>query len=162
MNENYFTGVKMWITAALAALTALWGWFGWLLLALAVLMLTDWLIGSAVAVKRGEWSSEKLRDGAWHKGGIIVIVCVAIVADLLFGTVLKNLPGLELPFTYTVLVGPMVVVWYIVGELGSLAEHGVNMGAPVPSWLVAMLAAGKKAVDKAGDALTPGDEEDNA
>ena len=106
-------------------------------------------------MKRGEWSSKKLREGAWHKGGMIVIVCVACAADWLLGSMLGNLPGVTLPFEYTVLVGPLVVVWYILGELGSLAEHGVSMGAPVPKWLVRLLAAGKKAVDAAGDKMAP-------
>jgi len=37
--------------------------------------------------------------------------------------------------------------------VGSLAEHAVTFGAPVPEWLVPMLEAGKKAVDTAGDKL---------
>ena len=61
------------------------------------------------------------------------------------------------PFTYSVLIGPLVIVWYIIGELGSLAEHAVAMGANVPSWLMEMLEAGKNAVDAAGDQITAGD-----
>ena len=160
MQNNIFMDAKVWLTAAVAALTAIWGWFGWLIVAWVLLMLADWLIGSAAAMKRGEWSSKKLREGAWHKGGMIVIVCVACAADWLLGSMLGNLPGVTLPFEYTVLVGPLVVVWYILGERGSLAEHGVSMGAPVPKWLVRLLAAGKKAVDAAGDKMAPEDGEE--
>ena len=160
MQNNIFMDAKVWLTAAVAALTANWGWFGGLVVAWVLLMLADWLIGSAAAMKRGEWSSKKLREGAWHKGGMIVIVCVACAADWLLGSMLGNLPGVTLPFEYTVLVGPLVVVWYILGELGSLAEHGVSMGAPVPKWLVRLLAAGKKAVDAAGDKMAPEDGEE--
>lgn len=53
-------------------------------------------------------------------------------------------------------------MWYIIGELGSLAEHGVNMGAKVPPWLVKLLAAGKNAVDAAGDKLLGSGEEETA
>lgn len=159
MENTNLTAIKAWISAVVAMLTAFWGWFGWLLVAWVFLMLSDWLVGSAAAAHRGEWSSAKLREGAWHKGGMIVIVCIAMVADWLIGTMLGNLPGVELPFEYTALVGPLVVVWYIIGELGSLAEHGVNMGAPMPAWLVKLLAAGKNAVDAAGDKLAGGDEE---
>ena len=91
---------------------------------------------------------------------MIVIVCVACSADWLLGVMLVSLPGVTLPFEYTVLLGPLVVVWYILGELGSLAEHGVSMGAPVPKWLVRLLAAGKKAVDAAGDKMAPEDGEE--
>lgn len=145
--------LKAVVVGFLAALTALWGWFGWLVLVWASLMLTDWLVGSAVAAKEGRWSSAKLREGAWHKGGMVVIVCVALVADWLIGTMLGNLPGVTLPFEYTVLLGPLVIVWYVIGELGSLAEHAVSMGAPVPNWLPKILAAGKKAVDDAGEKI---------
>ena len=137
MENNILVNIKAWITAALAVLTAFWGWFGW-------------LVGSAAAAKRGEWSSAKLREGAWHKGGMIVIVIVAVMADWVIGMILSNAPGIVLPFEYTTLIGPLVVIWYIIGELGSLAEHGVSLGAKVPAWLVKLLAAGKKAVDDAG------------
>lgn len=92
-----------------------------------------------------------MRAGVWHKGGMIVIVCVALIADWLIGTLLGNLPGVELPFTYGVLLGPLVIVWYVIGELGSLAEHAVAMGAPVPGWLPKVLEAGKDAVDHVGE-----------
>ena len=160
MENNSALHIKTVITGVIATLTALWGWFGWLVVAWVLLMLADWLIGSAAAMKRGEWSSKKLREGAWHKGGMIVIVCVACSADWLLGVMLVSLPGVTLPFEYTVLLGPLVVVWYILGELGSLAEHGVSMGAPVPKWLVRLLAAGKKAVDAAGDKMAPEDGEE--
>ena len=120
----------------------------------AALMFADWVIGSAVAARDGKWSSAKMRAGAWHKGGMILIVCVALVADWLIGTLLENLPGVALPFTYGVLLGPLVMVWYVIGELGSLAEHAVTMGAPVPGWLTGVLEAGREAVDRAGEALT--------
>ena len=151
------TTIKAAACTAAAALTAFWGWFGWLVIIWVGLMLADWLVGSAVASKEGRWSSAKLREGAWHKGGMIVIVCVALVADWLIGTMLGNLPGVALPIEYTVLIGPLVIVWYIIGELGSLAEHAVNMGAKVPAWLPKILAAGKSAVDAAGDKIV-GDE----
>lgn len=149
-NGNSLLHIKAIITGVLGVLTALWGWFGWLVFAWVLLMLADWLVGSAAAVKRGDWSSAKLRAGAWHKGGMVIIVCVALVADWLIGTMLANLPGITLPFEYSVLLAPLVIVWYIVGELGSLAEHAVTMGAPVPAWLLRILAISKDAVDAAG------------
>ena len=159
MENNTLTAIKAWITAAVAMLTAFWGWFGWLLIVWIGLMLADWLVGSAAAAHRGEWSSAKLREGAWHKGGMIILVCVALLADWLVGMMLANLPGVTLPFNYTVAIGPLVVVWYILGELGSLVEHAVSMGAKRPVWLVKLLKAGKNAVDAAGDKLLGSDEE---
>ena len=154
MDNNTIFNIKRSVASALAVLTALWGWFGWLVVAWVGLMLADWLVGSAAAMKAGKWSSAKLREGAWHKGGMVIIVCVALVADWLIGSLLGHLPGVTLPFTYSVLIGPMVIVWYIIGELGSLAEHAVNMGAKVPGWLPRILDISKEAVDAAGEAMT--------
>ena len=72
------------------------------------------LINEAAA-KAGKWSSAKLREGAWHKGSMVIIVCVALVADWLIGTLIAHLPGITLPFDYSVLIGPMVIIWYIIG-----------------------------------------------
>ena len=154
MNENMVLNIKLAVTGALSVLTALWGWFGWLVVAWVALMAADWLVGSAAAAKQGRWSSAKMREGAWHKGGMVIIVCVALVADWLIGSMLEHIPVVELPLEYTVLLGPMVIVWYIIGELGSLAEHAVSMGAPRPKWLPRILDISKEAVDAAGDALT--------
>ena len=153
MENNLILTIRRTVTGVFACLTALWGWFGWLVVAWVLLMLADWLVGSAAAVHAGKWSSAKLREGAWHKGGMMIIVCVSMVADWLIGTLIANIPGVTLPFAYTVLIAPMVMVWYIIGELGSLAEHAVSMGAPHPRWLSKILDISREAVDAAGEAM---------
>lgn len=153
MKNELIVNFKMAVTGFIATLTALWGWFGWLVVVWAALMLADWLVGSVAAARAGTWSSARLREGAWHKGGMVIIVCVALVADWLIGALLGHIPGVTLPFTYSVLMGPMVIVWYIIGELGSLAEHAVHMGAPVPGWLPRILDISREAVDAAGEAI---------
>lgn len=153
MENNYILTAKAWIVAVVGGLTSMMGWFGWMVVVWAALMLTDWLVGSAAAVKAGKWSSAKLREGAWHKGGMVIIVVVALVADWLIGTLIAHLPGVILPFEYSVLLGPLVIVWYILGELGSLAEHAVSMGAKVPSWLPKILDISKDAVDAAAETI---------
>nr|WP_201754805.1 phage holin family protein [Pseudoflavonifractor sp. 60] len=134
-------------------LTGLWGWLGWLVVFWVGFMVLDYLSGTAAACKEGSWSSAHAREGIWHKAGMIVVVLVAAGADLLIEIVLLNLPVLALPIQYPGLVCPVVLVWYIITELGSITENAVAMGAPVPGWLVQLLAAGRDAVDKAGDVL---------
>lgn len=153
MDDMTLLGIKAGVAAAVAALTAVWGWFGWLVVAWVALMLTDWLVGSAAAAKDGRWSSAKMREGAWHKGGMILVVAIALVADWLIATMLAHIPGIALPFDYSVLLGPLVIVWYVIGELGSLLEHAVNLGAPVPGWLTKLLEISQAAIDTAGDKL---------
>ncbi len=146
--------MKLCVVGFLGTLTALWGWFGWLVVVWAGVMLADWIVGFAVAARDGKWSSARARTGIWHKVGEIVVVAVALVTDWLIGTLLANLPGITLPFTYGVLLGPLVMVWYVIGELGSLAEHAVTMGATVPGWLVRVLDVSREAIDHVGETLS--------
>lgn len=138
---------KAWISSAAAILTALWGWFGWLLVGWIGLLLLDYLTGSAVAVKNGEWKSETAREGIWHKCGSIVAVLVSGVLDIVVGQVLTRLAGAALPFRYTVLLCPLVVAWYILTEAGSIVENAGKLGAPVPAWLKKAIAVLREQVD---------------
>lgn len=145
-NINTF---KAAITAILAAMTALWGWFGWIIVAWIACMAIDYLTGSAAALRAGEWSSSVARDGIWHKVGSIVAVVVAAILDMVISTIISNIPNVTLPFTYSVLLGPLVVIWYILTEAGSIIENVGALGAPIPSWLSKMIETLKSNVDDA-------------
>lgn len=144
-NDNLFLWLKAAVTAFAGAFGAAFGWLGWLVVAWVVCMALDWLSGSAAAAARGDWSSAAARAGIWHKGGMVLVVLVAAVADCVLGVAVRHLPGLHLP--YTALVLPVILVWYIFTELGSIAENATRMGAPVPAWLTKLLAAGKEAAE---------------
>lgn len=145
-NINTF---KAAITAILAAMTALWGWFGWIIVAWIACMAIDYLTGSAAALRAGEWSSSVARDGIWHKVGSIVAVVVAAILDMVISTIISNIPNVTLPFTYSVLLGPLVVIWYILTEAGSIIENVGALGAPIPAWLSKMIETLKSNVDDA-------------
>ncbi|MBM6666167.1 phage holin family protein [Flavonifractor plautii] len=147
-------GFKAALTALCAALTALWGWFGWVVVAWIGFMLIDYATGSAAALRAGEWSSKTARDGIWHKLGSVAAVIVAGILDVVIGHLLGNVPGVELPFTYTVLLCPLVVIWYILTEAGSIIENAGALGAPIPAWLTKMIAALESKVDQAGDNMS--------
>lgn len=147
---EHINGIKAAVTAALAALTALWGWFGWLIVAWVVCMGIDYLTGSAAACKAGKWSSALAREGLWHKAGCVAAVTISGILDLVVGQILANLPGLALPFEYTVFLCPLVVVWYLLTEAGSIVENAGAMGAPVPTWLAKAIVALKDKVDENG------------
>ncbi|MBO5035013.1 MAG: phage holin family protein [Oscillospiraceae bacterium] len=116
-------------------LTALWGWFGWLLVAWVVCLALDVCTGMTAGLKKGEWSSRVARDGLWHKAGCVSAVTAAGVLDLVAGLLLGSLPADALPFSYTVLLCPLAVVWYLLTEMGSILENAGAMGAPIPGWL---------------------------
>ena len=132
---------KAALAALCAALPALWGWFGWVVVAWICFMLIDYATGSAAALRAGEWSSKSARDGIWHKLGSVMAVIVAAILYTVIGHLLANLPGVELPFVYTVLLCPLVVIWYILTEAGSIIENAGALGAPAPPPLKKVIAS---------------------
>lgn len=146
-NNNIFLAVKAAIVGIFGAFGAAFGWLGWLVLAWVVCMVVDYISGSSAAMKAGQWSSAKARGGIWHKAGMIVVVVVAAVADSVLSLVVASIPGISIE--YTVLLLPMVLVWYILTELGSILENAAAMGAPVPEFLIRILASAKDKVEAA-------------
>ena len=144
MDNNIFLMVKAAIVGVFGAFGAAFGWLGWLVLAWVACMVIDYISGSSAAMKAGQWSSAEARSGIWHKGGMIVVVIVAALADAVLGMVAAKVPGL--PIDYTVLLLP---VGYILTELGSILENAAAMGAPVPEFLVNILAAAREKVEVA-------------
>ena len=76
---------------------------------------------------------------------MILVVLVAAVVDNVLALAVPHLPGMNI--SYTSLVLPVILVWYIFTELGSIAENAADMGALVPAGLVRLLAAGKRAAE---------------
>ena len=131
------TEIKAAVAAVLAFLTALWGWLGWAVLIWVFCFLLDYLSGTAAARKSGEWSSQIAREGVWHKLGEIFAVLVAALCDIALKVIVQG-SGLDLSvlgFEIGPVVTPVVLLWYIFTELGSIAENAEKMGAQVPSWI---------------------------
>lgn len=147
---DQINGVKAMLALIVGALTAVWGWFGWFCLLLAGCMALDYITGTLAAKRAGEWSSKVARDGCWHKVAILVAVTVACVLDLVIGIILEHIPGVTLPFDYSVFFGPLVVAWYVITELGSILENAGKLGAPQPEWFKKAVSALKGTVDKLG------------
>lgn len=147
MNEE----MLMWkgaIAASLTAVGTMLGWKGILLLAWVLVMALDYASGTAAACKEGQWSSAAAREGLWHKGGMIVTVIAAAMADWVLALVAQYLPlGMDWPG----LVLPLVTAWYLITELGSILENAVKMGSRVPQWLMKLLKVGAELVEKAGE-----------
>ena len=148
MNETIVTA-KAAIAAFFAAIGAFLGWKGIMAVIWVVLMAMDWITGTAAARKNGTWKSAAARDGVWHKIGSVLVVVVALLADFIMGVMLAHIPVLEIAWPN--LLGPLVLAWYIVTELGSILENAVKMGAKVPGWIVKIFDATLKMVDKVGE-----------
>ena len=146
--ENKLFEIKALISAFFAAAGLFLGWKGVLALVWVLAMALDYISGTVAACRAGEWSSATAREGLYHKGGMILVVVVAVIADVVL-QMLPQMPGVA--FEYPGLVVPLVLAWYILTEVGSVLENAVAMGAPVPAWLVKVLKVGFAAVDRGID-----------
>ncbi len=151
--EN-INALKASLVAIFAVVTAGFGWFGWLAIIFIASLTGDLLTGFMAAFKCGNWESRIAREGLWHKIGCIVAVLVTAVFDFIIGMIINNLPGIDFPFNYSVMLCPLTMIWYILTELGSIIENAGKMGAPIPGFVQQALALFKGAVDSAGDKVT--------
>lgn len=148
MNES-LNGAKAAMAAFFGALSAFLGWRTILLLILVGLMFLDYFSGSLAARQKGTWKSEIARNGIGHKLGMGLIVLVCAIADMVMLEVCRGLPNDVLNIAWPVVIFPMVTVWYILTEIGSIIENAMDMGAPVPGWLPKVIGAPLHAVDAA-------------
>lgn len=146
--ENNLMGFKASVVAFFTALGTFLGWQGIMAVVWVLAMALDYLTGTAAACHAGEWSSKIAREGLWHKGGMIVVVIVAAIADIIMAVICPNIP---IDFQWPVIVLPLVLAWYIITELGSILENAVKIGAPVPEWLIKVLKASLTLVDGTGE-----------
>ena len=77
--------------------------------------------------------------------GEIFAVLAAALCDIALEVILDS-SGIKLPFEVTAFITPVVLLWYILTEVGSIIENCGRMGAKVPSWF-------KQRVDNAKDAI---------
>lgn len=157
--NNELLAWKAAVAAFFGILGDFLGWKGVMLVILVILMALDYLSGTLAARRTGTWSSKIAREGLFHKGGIILVVSGALLADLMFALSIPVIPlfgGLQNPGLFL----PLVLAWYILTELGSVLENAVKMGAAVPGWFSKAIAKAGKAVDKAGEEQTGGGTDD--
>lgn len=123
------------ILAAVCALCGLlFGDLDGLMIALAALMVMDYISGVLAAITQKKLSSEIGANGIAKKVFMLLIVAVANIVDINVigeGHVLKS----------------VTVIFYIANECISLIENGGRLGVPVPNKLLEVLEqlkSGKK------------------
>ena len=146
--EDNLMGFKASIAAFFTILGSFLGWQGIMAVVWVALMALDYITGTAAACYAWEWCSKTAREGLWHKGGMIVVVIVAAIADGVMAVICANIP---IGFQWPVIVLPLVLAWYIITELGSILENAVKMGAPVPEWLIKLMKASLNLVERVGN-----------
>ena len=141
-------GYKAALVVAISTMGELLGWKGILMVAWVAAMAMDYLSGTMAACKEGKWSSAVARQGLWHKGRKILVVAVSGMADIVMMILCDHIP---VTISWPGLILPLVLGWYLLTELGSVLENAVRLGANVPQWLVKLLEAGVKALEKTGE-----------
>ena len=151
------TEIKATVAAIIAFLSALWGWLGWLVIIWIACIILDYISGSMAAKREKNWSSDIAREGLWHKAGEIIAVLAAALCDIALKVIMES-TGIQLPFEFTAFITPVVLMWYILTEIGSIIENCGRMGAPVPSWFKSKVDGAKEAIDhdqRGTDETTP-------
>ncbi len=143
--------IKAAFTASIAFGTALFGWVGWVVVLWLAAMALDYLTGTLAAIANGEWTSRKASQGLWHKLGSIAAVLVAALCDIALGVIADNLGDEILRINYGCIITPVVAVWYIFTELGSVIENAAKLGAPMPAFLKNLISRLRSAADDAGE-----------
>lgn len=152
MNDN-LVAAKTAIVAFCGALCTFLGWRVLMLLVWVLLMGVDYLSGTLAARQNGTWKSEKARAGIGHKAGMLFVVMVSMIADFTIMVICDSLPNDVFSFSWPMAIFPMVTMWYILTEIGSIIENAIEMGANVPAWLPKILNATLHAVENVGDAV---------
>lgn len=139
--------IKAAIAAVIAFFTALWGWIGWAILIWMTAIFLDYISGSMAARKEKNWSSEVAREGLWHKAGEILAVLVAALCDIALRVIAEG-SGIKMPFDIGPLLLPIVLLWYILTETGSIIENCGRLGAKVPKWFKQKIDSSIAAIDQ--------------
>lgn len=140
------TEIKAAVAAIIAFLSALWGWLGWLVIIWIACIILDYISGSMAAKREKNWSSDIAREGLWHKAGEIIAVLAAALCDIALKVIMES-SGIKLPFEFTAFITPVVLLWYILTEVGSILENSGRLGGPMPSWFKQKIDSAKDAID---------------
>jgi len=133
----------------LAALSSVLGIGGYPVIFFIVVALIDWITGTMKALKSGNWASAVARGGLWHKTGEFISLLVAAGLDILIYCISANLPALGI--NYKAFLLPVVSVWYICTELGSILENIGELGAPVPAFLRRAISLLREKAEESGE-----------
>lgn len=155
------TEIKAVIAAVFGTVTALIGWAGWLFLMWVLLLFVDWLTGSEAARMNGTWSSARAKSGRQKKIACFYMILLAGALDALIYLMADVLLVISLPWDYKVILLPVVLLWYILIDAGSIIENVALMGAPVPDWLKKGIEKAQDAIDEQGNQIIDSIETDN-
>lgn len=146
MNNDTAIKIKGLIAGIIGFVTELIGWQGWLFLLYIAAMVLDYITGTRAASANGKWDSEVAKAGLKKKGNTLSVVLDALLLDGLLYIVTTYGIGFELPLHGTVFT-PVVLIWYIITESGSIVENVGKNGGYVPPFFRKRLKALQETVE---------------
>ena len=93
----------------------------------AIFIIMDYGTGVANAIMHNQISSEKMRNGLWHKFAYIVVICTAVLIE--WGTQWLDL-GFKLPLVTPVLISIDLI------EITSILENCVKINPELKAYKV--------------------------
>lgn len=118
------------------------------ILALALLMILDYITGMIASYQEEDWASNIAIKGVIKKVGYIFLMLITV----LFDYVLLNVGEvLGITFSFIGIFTFLVACWLISTELISIAENLGRMGVPIPSFLKKAFKKLKDTSEKIGE-----------
>lgn len=148
-NMDFWSWVKVSFFGALSLFLANFHLQIVLGIVMAVLMGLDWWTGTKAAKRAGTYSSEAARNGFDHKKGELVVLIVAVAADIVLREATAMMPW-EVP-AWNFYWMTLAEIWYCFTEAHSNLENLAKMGVWVPKWFQAAVSAVITIVDKQGE-----------
>ena len=152
---NVFQKVNVIGGVVMTALTAALGKYWFLFVGLLICNIVDWVSGWMRSRLKGESCSKVGAIGAMKKVWYWVVIGIAFFVGFSFQQMGQTI-GVPLDFMH--FVGWFTLANYLVNEIRSILENLVEMGVPVPVFLVKGLKIAAEKIDAAAN--IGGDEDD--
>ncbi len=154
---NVFDKVNLIGGAIMAAFAAVLGQYWFLFLGLLICNIVDWVSGWMKSSMKGESCSRVGAIGAMKKVWYWVVIGIAFFIGFSFEQMGQTI-GISLAFMN--MVGWFVLANYLVNEIRSILENLVEMGVPVPAYLVKGLKVTAEKIETAAGVQTKDKEEE--
>lgn len=139
------TAVKTTVTAIMSVFTSLFGALAIPIILMVGCNVIDYITGLIAAPPRGQGiSSYRGIHGIMKKVCMWLLVVVGVIIDQLLQYASETV-GFANPFTF--LVATVVAIWIICNEIISILENIVDIGVPVPGFLIPLVKNIKTQVD---------------
>jgi toxin secretion/phage lysis holin len=141
--------IKIGVTVVLTAIASKLGILAIPVYLLLALNIADYVTAIMAAGKRGEKiNSQKGLAGIFKKVAMFILVGLGGVVDILL-TYGADAAGITLPGQWVFAI--LVAIWLICNEVISILENIVDIGVPVPPFLLPLVERIKGTIEAKGD-----------